>query len=81
MRRFRTSTGESGSSYGLGVLSGIIVTLLVLAAVRAVEWAMANPVVEVIHTWATTPQITPVGLLTGILLLFIVWSAWMMMQL
>jgi hypothetical protein len=80
MRGFNTTTSdESNSNYGLGVLSGIILTLLGIIAVRAAEWAATNPVIDATIAWATTPSIAPVDLAGPIMLVLIICSVMGMM--
>jgi hypothetical protein len=75
MRQFNTTTtDESDSNYGLGVLSGVILTLVGILAIHFAEWAATNPVVDTIVAWATTPSIAPVELAGPIMLVLIIWS-------
>ncbi|QLD84633.1 hypothetical protein HWV23_02810 [Natronomonas halophila] len=63
MRRFTTTSNESDSKFGIGLLTGVFVTLSCLAVIRVARWAMQNPVFDTVHTWATTPSIAPIDLL------------------
>jgi len=74
---------STDSSYSTGFVSGILFTLLVAGAVRVARWASSTDVVAAVVTWATTPSISPAGLVLNampilfILLTLVVLSGYM----
>lgn len=73
MRGFRTSTGDEGSDYRSGVVSGVAATFLLLGVARVVAWVLENPAVAEIQAWATTLQFTPLDVVGMVGLLLLVW--------
>lgn len=67
MRGFRTN-----SQYSAGFVSGILFTVLVAGLVRLAEWAASTDVVAAVTAWATTPSISPAGLVLNLVPLLVI---------
>jgi hypothetical protein len=74
---------STNGQYTKGFVSGVLFVGVLLGGARVIKWAASTDVVAAVVTWATTPSISPVGLVVNavpilfILLILIAISSYM----